>query len=99
MLRYGDNYIEIVRSIKYLGVTVSESLNWDAQVKNIRSKMNKENRVLCRQRYVLSTRIRRIIYNAFLVPILNYCHNVWGTSTIPNLSNFCYSETSDKVSC
>lgn len=83
-LLLGQSRINIVPTMKCLGVVFSETLNWDAQIQHTRMKMNKIIGVLCRHRYSLPTSVKILIYNAFLLPIITYCHIIWGTTTKQN---------------
>lgn len=80
----GNDKIDIVSSIKSLGVVFSETLNWDIQVDSVRVKMNKLNGLLCKHRLTLPTQVKLLIYNAYIVPVITYCHTVWGTTTKSN---------------
>lgn len=84
-LVYGNTIIDIVSNIKSLGVVFSETLSWDLQIDKIRNKMNKINGVICKHRYSLPTGVKLVIYNAFLLPAITYCHTVWGTTTKKNI--------------
>lgn len=83
-LMLGSSKIEIVPAVKCLGVVFTETLSWDVHIDNVRRKMNLINGVLCRHRYTLPMKVKVLIYNAYLLPIMSYCLTIWGTTTKQN---------------
>lgn len=42
--------------------------------------------ILCRFRKVLLAKIKLLLYNAIFTPHINYCHLVWGTTSLTSIS-------------
>ena len=73
--------LQFVDKLLLLGVTVSSSLSWTAYINNVRCKMTGRLNVARRFRRILNASTRRIVYNAFIRPHLEYCLPVWGNCT------------------
>ena len=63
---------------KFLGVWVDEGLKWTGQIEKVRSKVGRLLGVLGRLRTVLSGESIYQLYNALVLPHLQYCLLVWG---------------------
>lgn len=77
--------IEIVNAFKLLGVTFSENMSWDDHINYVTSKLSQIVGILNRNRYVLPTNVKLLIYNSLFYSHLIYGHLVWGKTTIANL--------------
>ena len=58
--------------IKYLGVTFTENMTWSDHVDTIVSKLMQRLGLLRRIRYLLPHQAHVILYNALILPILDY---------------------------
>lgn len=70
---------------KLLGVTVSHSLDWDQQVKNVCKSINYRLYVLKKIRYFLPTHARIVYCNGYILPYLDYCSTIWGNTSKANI--------------
>ena len=77
-LRIGNESVERVEGSKFLGVWVDEGLKWTGQIERVRSKVGKLLGVLGRVKTVLSGESIYKLYNALVLPHLQYCLLVWG---------------------
>ena len=73
--------IERVTNFNYLGLQLSNNLNWDKHKCVISSKLTKTIGVLNRLRYEYPEEILLTLYNTLILPHLNYCALLWGTNT------------------
>ena len=73
----GEEVIERSRSVKCLGVVLDDGLTWKEQVLNVRRKCFAGLAKLKRFRNVVPSRTKRQIYNALVLPHLDYCSIVW----------------------
>ena len=64
-----------VLEYKYLGVTLDETLSWNAHVRSILSKAGE--RMLRRIRSNITINTANRIYKSFIIPVLEYCDTVW----------------------
>ena len=84
VLEVNNTKIENIKSHKLLGVHVDNHLQWDVQinetVKRINTKLNLINRI---KRY-LSTNTRLLYFNAYVLPLFDYCVTIWGNCSQRN---------------
>lgn len=77
--------VEIVSSVKTLGVIFQEHLSWDEHVTLLTKKLSQVVGLLYRHKHIVPPKIKLLIYNTLFSSRLNYCHLVWGTTTQENL--------------
>ena len=70
--------IENVTSKKLLGITLDSTLSWKAQVNSVTKKVNSKIALLKRINYFLNDDMRKMFYNAYIVPLMDYCCSIWG---------------------
>lgn len=85
-LIFRDAEIQIVQSVKCLGVIFSENLSWDLHVNNVEKKLSRVVGLTSRNRYLFPFRIKLLLYNTLFSSHLNYCFLVWGTTGQENLN-------------
>ena len=68
------------KEVKYLGVLVEENLKFNQHINNISSTVSKNIGVMGRVKSYLSSRELLLLYNALVLPHLNYCAVVWGSN-------------------
>ena len=66
-----------VLEYKYLGVTLDETLSWNAHARYILSKAGKRIGMLGRIRSNITINTTNRIYKSFIIPVLEYCDTVW----------------------
>ena len=69
--------IERKRSVKCLGVMLDDALSWKDQVESVRKKCFVGLAELRRLKMLLSSRTKKQIYNALVLPHFDYCSVVW----------------------
>ena len=76
---YVLNDVKLVKvdSIKYLGVTISNDLNWDKHIQSICNKGNKILGILYRNLSFCSRDVKLAAYKGLLRPVLEYACCVW----------------------
>ena len=67
--------IEKVEEFNFLGLTLDTHLNWKIHSENI---YNRVSGILNNLKYILPERIKLLLYNALLLPHINYCLMTWG---------------------
>ena len=77
-IAHEEEYLENVTSIKYLGVTLEQSLNWSLHVSNTISKINRAIACIRRIKSFLTEKILAQLYFSFILPHIDYCSVVWG---------------------
>ena len=63
---------------KFLGVTISNTLCWDAHIEQLIKKCNSYLFLLSRIKVFLSRRNRILFYNSYTLPHLDFCCIIWG---------------------
>ena len=77
-VQFGDYEIERVTNIKFLGVILSDSLNWTDHMNYILSKINKNIGYFYRARRILNENELINLFRSFVEPYITYCLPVWG---------------------
>ena len=72
-IKIGNDVITSENSVKRLGVTIDNKLNFNEHVDNICKKANNKLRALARIAKYLSPDKLRIIMKTFIEPQFNYC--------------------------
>ena len=73
----GRHQLERVSEFKYLGVVLDETLSWKAHTRYATSKAGKKVGMLGRLRKHLTSHAANSIYQAHILPVLEYCDTVW----------------------
>ena len=74
--------------VDVLGVNIDSKLSFDKHISSICSKVNKQLSVVKRFKHLIGDHIKRRLYNAFILPVFNYCSDVW---------HFCSKRSKDKL--
>ena len=77
-IKINNTELEITNVEKLLGVNIDQTLTWSLQVDSILKKLNSLLYLLCRIKSYLSIPIRKLFYNSYILPHLDYCCIVWG---------------------
>jgi hypothetical protein len=73
--------LESVTTAKYLGITISNDMNWDTHINNITSKANKIIGFLRRNLPIQNTETKTLAYKSMVRSNLEYCASVWSPHT------------------
>ena len=76
-VRVGDQEIGRSRKVKCLGVQIDEGLKWHEHIGEVRRKCFAGLAKLRRLRDVLPASTKLKLYNAIVLPYLDYCSVVW----------------------
>ncbi|KAL4238884.1 hypothetical protein ACF0H5_003591 [Mactra antiquata] len=77
-LHLGQDTIEFSNCERLLGVQVDNNLTWKNQVNMIVKKCNSKLYLLQRIKQFINIPVRKLFYNAYILPHLEYCCSVWG---------------------
>ena len=80
------------KSAKYLGVTIDEDLKWRSHIKHVENVISRNAGLIRRAQYMLDSRYLLLLYNALVLPFLNYCLQIWGSTYVSNLSRLITSQ-------
>ena len=65
---------------KFLGLTIDDRLNWKQHISEVSKQLSKSNGVINRLKNVLPKKSLLTLYNALVLPHLNYSLLVWGNT-------------------
>ncbi|XP_044170569.1 uncharacterized protein LOC122954585 [Acropora millepora] len=74
--------------VDLVGVNIDSKLSFDKHISSICSKVNKQLSVVKRFKHLIGDHIKRRLYHAFILPVFNYCSDVW---------HFCSKRSKDKL--
>ena len=70
--------IENVKNEKLLGIYIDNQLKWTEQVNKISVAISSKINLLQKIRNYLPMHVRVIFFNAYILPLFDYCFNIWG---------------------
>lgn len=73
----GSEEISLVEDVKSLGITIDRDLNFSKHIAEIVSKVGKQVQVLKRHKRLIYPDTKVKLYNAYLLPQLDYCSIIW----------------------
>ena len=77
-LKMHDQSLAYSSTEKLLGVYVDQHLNWKFQVEQTIKKCNSYLYLLLRIKTFLNLHSRKLFFNAYILPHLDYCCTIWG---------------------
>ena len=77
-LKIDNSNIEWVTNFNFLGLTISDNLEWETHVQNIANKCSRTTGILNKLKHILPASISLMLYNSLLLPQLNYWILAWG---------------------
>ena len=81
-VQYNGSSIEKSMSEKLLGVTLDTTFSWDSHVSTVLKKCNSLLYLLSRIKVFLSIPQRKLFFNSYILPHLDYCCVVWGNLNV-----------------
>ena len=76
-----DTTLENVESDKLLGVHIDTSLNFNKHVDTVCKSISSKLALLRRIKRYLPIEYRKLFYNAYILPSLDYCLTIWGNTS------------------
>ena len=77
-LEINSEKVDCVSEFNFLGIVLDEFLTWRAHVKKVSSKVSRSLGVIKRVKNFLPIQALKSLYNALIVPHLNYGLKLWG---------------------
>ena len=77
-LKIENTNTERVTNLNFIGLTISDNLEWKNHVQKIANKCSKTTGILNKLKHTLPASISLMLYNSLLLPQLNYCILAWG---------------------
>lgn len=82
---FNSRPVDIVDHFKCLGVIFSAHMSWESHVNLVLTKLARITGIVGRLKYILSPKLKILVYNSLFYSHLNYCQLVWGTTSFSNL--------------
>ena len=79
-LKFNNTSIEKVQVFDFLGLTISETLDWSHHINKITNKVSKVLGIMKKIKRFVSKETLRTIYNSLALPHFYYCVLTWGFS-------------------
>ena len=76
-LRIGSDILQNSVCEKLLGVKIDQNLSWKDQIDHICSIISSRIYLLSKIKKYLDTECRKLFYNGYILPIIDYCCIVW----------------------
>ena len=83
-IKANEVHIERIDQFKYLGVLMNQNLSWNDHISYIGRKIASRLGILRRVRKVLPRSAYTTLYNAIILPLFDYCAEVWDSCGIGN---------------
>ena len=80
-LQINNNNIHSTSEFNFLGLHINMKLNWDTHVNVIGNKISRVIGIIKKLQYIFPTEILLSIYNALILPHINYCLLSWGSGS------------------
>ena len=77
-LSLNNTKIEYTENEKLLGIQVDCTLRWRNQIEQTLKKCNSQLYLLLRIKQFLNIHMRKLFFNAYILPHLDYCCTIWG---------------------
>ena len=77
-LLLNGSVLENVTVQKLLGVLIDNTLSWRSHIDNVCKKVGRQVALLKRITYFLTFDMKIMFYNAYILPIFDYCCPIWG---------------------
>ena len=73
--------------VKFLGITIDKHLSWGQHINNVSSSIAKGIGILYKLKKFLPEHSLLMIYNALILPYINYCNIIWGNCSMTKLDH------------
>ena len=72
-ITYGARKLDRAHTVKYLGVLLDEKLKFKSHISKVSGVISRHIGIMSRARYLLNRKLLVMLYNALILPYLNYC--------------------------
>ena len=78
IIKIYNTYIDRIDEFNFLGISFNEQLNWQSHINKISNRCSRIIGILNRLKRLLPLNIKIMLYNALILPHLNYGLAAWG---------------------
>ena len=79
-IHVNNDKLEQVSDFKYLGVWIDDKLKFNTHISKLASKISKNIGIINKSKNYLSFKHKSMLFNALVLPHLNYCSNIWSST-------------------
>ena len=79
-LKLQNHDIELSESERLLGINIDNTLKWKTHIDKTIKKCNTQLFLLMRIKQYLDVPTRKLFFNAYILPHLDYCCSIWGNT-------------------
>ena len=80
-LQINNSNIQSTSEFNFLGLHINTKLNWDTHVNVIGNKISRVIGIIKKLQFIFAKEILLSIYNALILPHINYCLLSWGSGS------------------
>ena len=84
-LQCDGTFIERVSKHKLLGIFIDENLSWTPQIEYLCSVISSRISLLKQLSKYVSMEAQKMFYSGYILPLIDYGSNTWGTTTSANM--------------
>ena len=77
-LSINNTPIERVKTFRFLGLVLNETLTWSDHILDTANKISKTLGIMSRLKNTLPGKVLKLIYTSLILPRLHYCNLAWG---------------------
>ena len=78
-VQINNNVIEKKQTVKYLGMLIDDDLKFKSHINTITNTVSRNVGMMSRVKYFVEAKQLICLYNAIILPYINYCCIIWGT--------------------
>ena len=86
LVEFCGHKIEQVESTKFVGVWIDSKLKWQTHISSVENKIRSNMFLILKNKNILTRRHKLLLYNAIILPYLNYCSPIWGHANVRRLT-------------
>ena len=84
-LKINNSNIQSTSEFNFLGLHINTKLNWDTHVNVIGNKISRVIGIIKKLQLIFPKEILLSIYNALILPHINYCLLSWGSGSVAKI--------------
>ena len=98
-LQINNSNIQSTSEFNFLGLHINTKLNWDTHVNVIGNKISRVIGIIKKLQIIFPKEILLSIYNALILPHINYCLLSWGSGSVAKFFFFKQKRAIRAISC
>ena len=77
-VKLNGDLIQTAEKVKYLGMIIDPHLKWDYHIDHLAVTISRNIGIMNRAKFFLNENHLTLLYNALILPYINYCCLIWG---------------------